>query len=127
MNRKPTALLELRQGRLRARDRAARTNEPQARAAVGPPPKHLSDAQARCWDELVGICPLGVLGDSDRIHLEMTAVLLAAFRAEGHELKPQLIARLSVHLGKLGLNPADRSAVMVPGRFTKNPFGQFDR
>lgn len=127
MNRKPTSILEAR-GKLAARERNSRTHEPQPKAGIGPAPKHLSKAEQACWDELVSIAPGGVLYDSDRVHLEITAKLLAYVRAQGIAgTAPQLLNRLAVCLTKLGLTPADRSAIVVPDAYSQNPFAQLDR
>ena len=125
-SRKPTAVHELsgayRKNPQRGR---ARANEPAPKAGIGPAPGHLSEVESQCWDELVNIAPNGVMYDSDRVHLELTAKLLAYVRAQGIEgTSPQLLNRLSVCLGKLGLTPADRSSIVVDDRHTANPFAR---
>jgi hypothetical protein len=125
VHRKPTIVHELSGAFKKNPDRGrARANEPQPKAGIGPAPGHLSEVEQRCWDEIVGIAPNGVLYDSDRISLEITAVLLAKFREERTDMKAALIARLEGLLARFGLSPADRSKVMVPDSAAKNPFGR---
>ena len=123
--RKPTVVHELSGAFRKNPDRArARVNEPQPRAGIGPPPSHLGEDEQRAWDEIVGILPGGVAFNSDRLALEMTAVLLVRFRRDQSEMSAALFARLEGLLGRFGLTPADRSKIVVPDREAKNPFGQ---
>lgn len=101
-----------------------RENEPEPKAGIGPAPAHLDKMARQCWDEVVSIAPVGVLGDCDRLHLEVVAELLAHKRTVGiGAIDPAKLNRLDAMLGKLGLNPADRSKVkaMKPGK-SANPF-----
>lgn len=94
----------------------ARAAEPEPKAGIGPPPARLDEIQAACWDELVDLAPMHVLGDCDRHHLEMTACLLAHVRAVGvGDVHPAKLNRLFAALGQLGMNPSDRSKVKVIG------------
>jgi phage terminase small subunit len=119
--RKPTNILQLK-GAFKANPsrRRARDSEPVPKAGIGPAPDYLSEAEKQAWDYLVGIVPNGVLFDSDRVHLEMTSRLMAEFRSG--EMKTDRIRLLSTMVGKIGLNPSDRSKVLVPEGKAKNPF-----
>lgn len=119
--RTPTKVVELRGGFKKHPERKkSRKAEPVPKSGIGPAPAHLSAVQIRAWDYLVGIVAPGVLFDSDRAHLEMTAVLLAEMW-DG-EMKTDRMRLLSTMLGKIGLNPSDRSKVQVPEGKGKNPF-----
>lgn len=116
--RKPTAVLELagayRKNPQRERERA---EEPEPKAGIGPAPSHLSIPEAECWDYLVGIAPVGVLGDSDRAHLEITARLLAwSWTCSIEKMEAAKLTKLVQCLGALGFNPSDRSKVKVGGK-----------
>src|SRR5688572_8916631 len=119
--RKPTNVLQLKGAFQKNPGRGkARKSEPVPKAGIGPAPAHFDEQQTKAWDYLVGIVPGGVLFDSDRAHLEMTAVLLAEFRAG--DMKTDRMRLLATNLGKIGLNPSDRSKVQVPEGKGKNPF-----
>ncbi|MDR7070523.1 hypothetical protein J2X02_003388 [Pseudoxanthomonas japonensis] len=72
---------------------------------------HLTAEQRVCWGEIERIAPPGVLRHADRLVVEMTAVLLANFRALGPMLSDAKFRRLEALLGQLGLTPATRSKV----------------
>src|SRR6185369_3569970 len=116
--RTPSNILDLRgafkKDPQRGRDRE---DEPEPKAPVGDAPEHFTDEQKAAWKYIVGIAPLGVLGDSDRAYLEIAAELFALKRDVGvKEMESSKLNRLETMLSKLGLNPADRSRVKVGGR-----------
>jgi hypothetical protein len=120
--RKPTNLHEISGAFKKNPDRGrARKNEPVPKAGIGPAPSHMTDQERACWDEIVSIVPNGVLYDSDRLAVEITAKLLAKYRRDEHST-PELTA-LRASLSSLGLTPADRSKIVVPDRDARNPFG----
>lgn len=122
--RTPTSLLLI-QGAYAAHPEraAARKDEPAPKSGVGDAPKAMKVAARKCWDYLVEIAPEGVLGDSDRAYLEVAAELLALKRRVGVErMESAKLNRLETMLGKLGLNPADRSRVSIERRKPKNSF-----
>lgn len=115
--RKPTALHRL-SGAIdhdpqRFRDRV---NEPVENRALGDPPLWLNAKQRACWGEIERISAPGVLCHGDRLAVEMTAVLLAAFRGLGPSFPDAKFRRLEALLGQLGLTPAARSKVAAHGR-----------
>jgi hypothetical protein len=63
------------------------------------------------WHELVSQAPPGVLLWSDRIHLEATCRILQRIRS-GDD-RPGDFNRLKEFLGKMAMNPADRTKVQV--------------
>jgi len=99
-------------------------NEPKPNKDVGAPPKHLTAPQKKVWKELVDQIPHGVLGDSDRVIVEITSVLLADFRlCKGHIPASQL-GHLRGCLTSLGMTPSDRSKVSATGGKKKNPWDE---
>lgn len=75
------------------------------------------------WDYLVSIAAPGVLTSMDRAHLALAAALLAKFWAEPLGMDPKEIGRLQSLLGQMGMNPADRSKVVVAKDLRReNPF-----
>ncbi len=125
-NRKPTVVHEL-SGAFKKNPQRRRTHEPVPRGGIGPAPDWFTDSQRQCWDDVVTACPDGVATSSDRLSLEVLAVLLDQFRREAGEMKAGLISRLDILLCRFGLAPADRSRVEVPKQFTDNPYARLDR
>jgi phage terminase small subunit len=80
---------------------------------VAEAPAHLSQAEAACWDEVVGLVPAGVLTGSDLLQVELVAKLLVRFREEGAEMPAQLLTRFSAEMGKIGLSPSSRAGLSV--------------
>lgn len=116
--RTPSNILELRGSHKKHPERAReRENEPEPKAGIGPAPDWMQAPEMVVWDYLVGIAPVGVLGDSDRAYLEIAVELLALKRRVGVEnMESAKLNRLETMLSKLGLNPADRSRVKVGGK-----------
>lgn len=121
--RKPTNVLEL-NGAFRKNPARGREREGEAepKAGIGPAPSWFGKKQVEAWDDLVRIAPIGVLGDSDRVYLELTAELLALKRRLGVlAMDRAKLNKLEAMLGKLGLNPSDRSRVKVTGHRSPAP------
>ncbi len=120
--RKPTKTLEL-NGAFKRHPGRKRINEPQPAGLIGDPPAHfISDELKATWHEIINMTPEGVLTDADRIHLEIMCQLLVDFRNNPIEFQSARLTRLEAMFGKVGLNPADRSKVTVPGPNKANPF-----
>lgn len=69
------------------------------------------------WFELVEQVPAGMLTVSDRMHVELTCRLMDRVRT--CSAKSGDYSRLDILLGKMGMNPADRSKVtLAPGAGT---------
>lgn len=111
--KKPTHILEL-QGHLDAKRRRERAQEPKRNGEVGTPPKHLTKPQREAWNELKRNAATGVFAKSDRVALEMAAVLLAEFRDDPSEMITSRLARLDSLLSRFGMTPSDRAKVTVP-------------
>jgi hypothetical protein len=105
--------------------KAARALEPKPQGALGTAPKcftveggcsaYTSERLIAIWNEIVSEVPPGVLTISDRKHVELACRLL--YRIRKDQAKSGDYSRLDVLLGKMGMNPADRSKVnIVPGQ-----------
>lgn len=127
--RTPSNVLEMRGAFVAHPERAAaRKDEPVPNSDIGDPPKGMNVGARKCWVYLVEIAPHGVLGDSDRAYLEVAAELLALKRRVGVErMESAKLNRLETMLGKLGLNPADRSRVSIDRRKPRNTFDGIGR
>ena len=122
--RKPSKLHEI-SGYYKAHPERKRTGEPTPREGIGKPPKTFSTDFGTVWDELVDcVCP-GVLGNSDRIHLEMTANLLCEFRADPTAMTGAKISLLTQCLGRLGMNPVDRTRLTIQPQTEKLPEDEY--
>ncbi len=122
-NRKPTAVLQLTGALERNPGRYHdRKTEPRLLDELGEPPKRLTEQQKEAWNEISDNCPCGVLTKADRHSLEMAAVLLAEFWANGAQMQGTHLSLLNTLLAKMGMNPSDRSRVTVPQPKKKNPF-----
>lgn len=111
--RTPTNVLKLRGAdkkdpkRLRPRE-----HEPKDDRVVGDPPEHLDDSEKACWLELRENAIKGVLLQSDRTALELTAYLLAKHRNEEKLTVQEMRALISL-LGQMGFTPSERSRINV--------------
>lgn len=111
-HRVPTEVLSLR-GAFKNHPERARPDEPEAVGEVGDPPDRLDESDVLAWETIVSECAPGVLCRSDRIAVEIAAILLA----EKWELKrvfpKEKLVELRHYLQAFGMLPADRSRVMV--------------
>lgn len=111
--RTASKILELK-GAFKKHPDRKRTSEPVPNGEIDKtPPRHLTPGQKKCWREIVGIVPAGVLSDADKIHVEVVACLLAEYRAEKGLMTTARITRLTSEMGKLGLNPSARAGLSV--------------
>lgn len=119
--RTPTNILKLRGADKKHPDRMReRKDEPQDDRPVGDPPKEFDADQVRAWQDIVTACIPGVLTGSDRLYVETASRLLAMVRC-GTATSADY-TRWEAMLGKMGLNPADRSRISVPKKGGGNPF-----
>jgi hypothetical protein len=100
--------------------KAARANEPKPEGPLGQPPQCFNPlspsglALIGIWNEVVSQVPPGLLTLSDRFHVELSCRLILRIRTSSANSGDY--SRLDVLLGKMGMNPADRSRVnLVPG------------
>lgn len=130
--RKPTNVLEL-TGAFRKNPgrAAAREHEPKpADALVSPPasfnPETSTGARMLAiWHELVAQVPEGVLTTADAFHVELTCRLMFQVRIGCG--KAGDYAQLNSLLGKMGLNPSDRSKISVVSEPKADAFESFMR
>jgi phage terminase small subunit len=118
---KPTALKEL-NGSARHDPQRINRNEPKPTRGIGPANSSLNEQQQAIWDEVVGISYAGVLGEADRIALEMMCRLIYEMRNDFEEMSAAKITQLSTLLGRFGMTPSDRSKIVIPKAEKKNPF-----
>jgi hypothetical protein len=108
-----------------------RANEPVVNEDLGPPPAEFLKANSptavdmlACWNEIL-ICAREVrLTRADRIHVEMTARQLYKCKRPG--ARSGDFGQLDRYLGKLGLNPADRSRVQGFGKTLEEEANEWD-
>lgn len=96
--------------------------KPQPKGEIGKPPGRLDAAQRAAWREIVNQAPEGVLTGSDRLAVELAAVLLAEFRTAPAEFQAARLARLESLLSKFGMNPSDRSRLNIAPPAKRNAF-----
>lgn len=119
--------------------KAERAQEPKPQGALGGPPlcftveggcsEYTSSRLIAIWNEIVSEVPPGVLTISDRKHVELACRLL--YRIRKDQAKSGDYSRLDALLGKMAMNPADRSKVNVAPGFQSsndhsgtNPFNE---
>ena len=100
---------------------------PVAKNGIGPAVRPMSgsnlNAQEQAiWDEIVSISYVGVLGEADRIGLEMMCRLVHEMRTDFTEMTAAKLTQLSNLLGRFGMTPSDRTKIVVPKAEKKNPF-----
>lgn len=59
------------------------------------------------------VCP-GVLGNSDRLALEILCHLIIQFRKNPTEFASMKLSRMEAIMGKFGMTPADRNKIKMP-------------
>ena len=120
--KKPQALRELHgtSGRNKQRDVE---NPAVATRGIGPPANVLTESQKLIWDEIVGVSYAGVMGEADRIALELMCRLVEEMRTNFTEMTASKLSQLNSILSKFGMTPSDRSKINVPKTEKKNSFG----
>ena len=119
--RLPTTVLNLRGAFKNHPERKKdREGEPEVYEPLGDAPDCLNEAQIARWNEIAGWCSW--LTVADRVVVELVARLWQALR-DG-TAKPPDVKSLLTGLVHLGMTPADRSRIKVPGKKPKaNKFG----
>ncbi len=119
--KKPTALKQI-QGTDKQHPERLNENEPVPVRGIGPAGSVLNEYEQAIWDEVVGISYAGVLGEADRIALEMMCRLIAEMRLDFEEMTAAKITQLSQLLGRFGMTPSDRTKIVIPKKENQNPF-----
>jgi hypothetical protein len=81
---------------------------PKSDLIVGEPPVDMLEAEQVAWAELQKYAVPGVLTGSERVVMELTASLIAEFRADRRGFPATKIVQLRGLLASLGMTPADR-------------------
>ena len=98
-----------------------REGEPEITTPLGPPPANLNEAEQKRWNEIATWCSWATI--ADRILVEQTSKLWQLSRDNKATIAQEKL--LASNLIRLGMTPADRSKVKVPGDKpkAKNAFG----
>ena len=120
--KKPTQL-KIVQGTDKRNKTRMNPDEPIPDRGIGDAPAHLSKRRQAIWDEVVGISYPGVLGEADRIGLEMMARLIYTMRFNDNEMTAAMFTQLSQLIGRFGMTPSDRTKIVVKKAKPKNEFG----
>jgi hypothetical protein len=102
----------------------ARAREAKADVPLGLPPKHLSADEKAMWHEILFNAARGTLLSSDRLTVEILAIIFAKFRRREKLLGSEW-TRMGACLSLIGFTPADRSRVTAPDASPDNPFAEF--
>ncbi len=119
--KKPQALREL-QGTTKDHPGRQNPEQPLPSRGIGPAHDSLTEAQQKIWDEVVGISYRGVLGEADRIALEMMCRLIDEMRNDFEEMTAAKLTQLSALIGRFGMTPSDRAKIVIPQSKNKNAF-----
>lgn len=119
--RKPTVLKEI-QGSAKQHPGRLNKNEPLPVRGIGPAHKSLGEFEKEIWDEIVGISYAGVLGEADRLALEMMCRLTADMRLDYSEFSAAKMTQLSQLCGRFGMTPSDRTKIVIPKADKKNTY-----
>ena len=124
--KKPMALREL-HGTANRNKQRNNDDAPVPTNGIGPAIRpmsgsNLNEQEQAIWDEIVSISYAGVMGEADRIALEMMCRLVHEMRTDFTEMTAAKITQLSQLLGRFGMTPSDRTKIVVPKTAKKNPF-----
>lgn len=99
-----------------------RTEAPKPEGKLGEPPAcfdpetQSGERLIAIWHEIVSKVPPGVLTSADSLHVELACRLTYRIRFENWKAKSGDFSQLKDILGKMAMNPADRSKVKIePG------------
>ena len=106
----------------------ARENEPENTKSIGAPSKYLSKTEKLFFKEIVRLSITGVLGEADRISVELAANLLMKSRGlwivDGEVVQATAGEQglLFKYLAQFGMLPGDRSKLSIDQGKKKNKF-----
>lgn len=123
-HKQPEALAKLKGADKKNPQRYTRT-PPKSDKKLGAAPAHLTPKVKAAWNELEKYALNGVLTGADRLVMEITATLLAEFRANAAEMPAARIGHLVGCVARLGMTPADRQKLGVEKQKEGNPFDEF--
>ena len=123
--RKPARLLELK-GAFAKDPQRRRDPEPQPNEPLGDAPGHLDAGTQAIWAEIASVLPAGVVGNADRLLVEMCSCLVGEFRRSPLKMQTSRMALLRSCLASLGMSPCDRAKLSIPERKnTTDPWDGF--
>ncbi len=123
--RTPTNVLNLKGSFNSHADRKrARENEPKPEE-IEEAPDSLDDDHKVIWYEILESIPVGVIGQSDALALEMLTKLIYIMRYDFSNMSGVQLGRTESLFARFGMTPSDRSKVSVPPKKEENPFDQF--
>lgn len=122
----PTAIRKLHGTDKRNKHREV-PNQVEVVNGIGEAPDHLSEDGKKIWDEIVGLMFQGVLGETDRLALEIMCNLVYRFRFSQVDedvsgLTGAELSRLTGLLSEFGMTPSARTKISVPKQKPKNSF-----
>jgi hypothetical protein len=123
-HRQPREIAALK-GALRVHPERYRNVPPKAALGLGDAPEGMCNDAKAVWRELAMHAAAGVLTSADRMLMELTANLIAQFRAGPHAFQSARLGHLIGCLARLGMTPVDRQRLSVPRSESTNPFAEF--
>jgi phage terminase small subunit len=133
-HKKPMALREL-EGTAHRNKHRNNYDAPVPTRGIGPAPDRFCDVEKKIWDEFVDIMYTGVLGEADRLSLEIAVSLFYRFRHGVHYFPNETrkddvptgltaaeLSRLCGLLSEFGMTPSSRQKIVIPKQTQKNVF-----
>jgi hypothetical protein len=120
----PREIAEIK-GATRQNPQRYRKEVPAVEQPLGKAPERLNAEEKATWFELSSLAPTGVLRGSDRVMLEVAAVLLVKWRADPDDFPSSKMTHLIGILARLGMSPADRQKLGTEKPPEGNPFDEF--
>lgn len=120
LTRVPTAIKEAR-GSFKNHPERRPDGEMMPLGGIGPAPLSLT-VEAEIWDEVVGLMPPGVLGNTDRLALETMCKLIFKMRYDFDNMTAAQLGKLETFLARFGMTPCDRTKIIVPKGKPSNSF-----
>jgi phage terminase small subunit len=116
---KPSAVKEL-SGAYKKDPQRRNKSEPKPKNGIGPASKHLKNKEMKeIWDEVVSQVCIGVLGDSDRMSLEILCRLIYDMRFDWDEFNGSKQSNMIKLLGQFGMTPVERQKLHIGGEEKK--------
>lgn len=84
-------------------------------------PTYFNEELTSIWDELIGIIPAGVAGQSDRITIELFCYIVHQVRTEP-SINSSAMRLFVSFASRFGLTPVDRQNIEVPAKKVHNAF-----
>ena len=112
-NHKPSAVKEL-SGSYKNHPERKNKSEPKPKNGIGPASEFLDNKKMKAiWDEVVSQVCIGVLGDSDRMSLEILCRLTYDMRYDWAEFNGSKQSNMIKLLGQFGMTPVERQKLHI--------------